>query len=132
MFKIQIVLAKKGRSTQQLPRRNDGLDNDGDGLIDSEDDNCIDGSAGESEDCSDGIDNDEDGWTDQEDPDCQDGGVFEENPTSAFTCNDGIDNDGDGWIDERRLGMYCIVDPEDDGFVDADGDGVPDYMQRRY
>ena len=36
----------KAKSTQQLPATcNDGLDNDGDGLIDSEDDNCIDGSA---------------------------------------------------------------------------------------
>ena len=66
--------------------------------------------CGESEDCSDGIDNDEDGWTDQEDPDCQDGGVFEENPTSAFTCNDGIDNDGDGWVDGEDLACSASTD----------------------
>ncbi len=109
---------------------NDGVDNDNDGLIDAEDDNCVDGTAGESADCSDNVDNDEDGWTDQEDPDCQDGGVFEENPTSAFTCNDGIDNDGDGWVDGDDLA--CSASTDDEGteataYADLDGDGTPDY-----
>ena len=79
MFKTQTVRVAEGEiNATTFSTCNDGLDNDGDGLIDAEDD-AGDGNAGESEDCSDGIDNDEDGWTDQEDPDCQDGGVFEEN-----------------------------------------------------
>ena len=106
---------------------NDGVDNDGDGLIDAADENCVDGTAGESEDCSDNVDNDEDGWTDQEDPDCQDGGVFETEPTSAFTCNNGIDDDADGWIDGEDLACTSATSEENDGFADADEDGVVDF-----
>jgi hypothetical protein len=55
----------------------DGIDNDGDGLIDE---GCV-------EICNDGIDNDGDGLIDEDCP--------------QEVCNDGIDNDGDGLIDEN-------------------------------
>jgi Putative metal-binding motif len=55
----------------------DGLDNDGDGLIDE---GCT------TEVCGDGIDNDGDGQVDEGCP--------------AETCGDGVDNDGDGQVDE--------------------------------
>lgn len=45
---------------------NDGVDNDGDGLIDMEDPDC----SGATEICNDGVDNDRDGLIDMEDPDC--------------------------------------------------------------
>ncbi len=111
---------------------NDGVDNDGDGLADWEDDDCLDGTTGESVECSDNIDNDDDGWVDQEDPDCVTG-IFEDDDTFGdYTCNDGLDNDGDGWIDADDLGCDAGDASEDDGFnkayecndnIDNDGHG---------
>ncbi len=45
----------------------DGADNDGDGLIDCEDDDCVDACM---EDCSDKVDNDGDGLVDCDDDEC--------------------------------------------------------------
>ena len=45
----------------------DGNDNDGDGLIDCEDDDCVDACM---EDCEDGLDNDGDGLVDCDDDEC--------------------------------------------------------------
>ena len=57
----------------------DGLDNDGDGQVDREDPDCVDGRGfGEvSPLCSNGLDDDGDGQVDYEDPDClsRSGGV---------------------------------------------------------
>jgi len=58
----------------------DGVDNDGDGLIDCEDATCA-GDATCFEDCEDGVDNDGDGLADCEDdecagPNCHPGGVY--------------------------------------------------------
>ncbi len=94
----------------------DGLDNDGDGDIDSQDEQCFGPRGAESAAgngrlnfgaCSDGMDNDGDGLLDREDPECvfshgqtEDSNVFLENPTTP--CNDGIDNDGDGDIDAAQ------------------------------
>ena len=53
----------------------DGLDNDGDGLVDMDDPGCL--SSGDNDEynappqCDDGIDNDGDGVVDMEDPDCE-------------------------------------------------------------
>ena len=57
---------------------NDGLDNDGDGWVDTEDPACInpstplenDGFQQNGDQCNDGADNDFDGLTDSEDPNC--------------------------------------------------------------
>ncbi|MGH2794558.1 MAG: hypothetical protein ACRDKG_09660 [Actinomycetota bacterium] len=74
----------------------DGIDNDGDGKTDQEDEDCQEpeGPPGDPT-CSDGIDNDGDGLTDGDDPDCQ----GDEGPPGDETCSDGIDNDGDGLTD---------------------------------
>jgi hypothetical protein len=61
----------------------DGIDNDGDGVVDE---GCI-------EVCGDGIDNDGDGQVDEGCP-----------PSSPEICGDGIDNDGDGLVDEGCAG----------------------------
>jgi subtilisin family serine protease len=52
--------------------------------------------------CSDGIDNDGDGLVDGDDSDCQKGGggpPSNESENSKKKCKDGIDNDGDGLVD---------------------------------
>ncbi|MEZ4402634.1 MAG: hypothetical protein R3B06_21615 [Kofleriaceae bacterium] len=81
----------------------DGLDNDGDLLIDELDPACIAGATREAEDpvkaCVDGLDNDGDGLIDGADPGCtgaEDDDEFNPGPPA---CNDGVDNDGDGRID---------------------------------
>ncbi len=63
----------------------DGLDNDGDGLIDCDDNDCGPECNSLEEICGDGIDNDLDGQTDCFDQDC--------NPV----CNSCTDNDNDGY-----------------------------------
>jgi len=83
-----------------FPECDDGIDNDGDGLVDLDDVGCTGGAADPSEKapglpCDDGLDNDGDGWVDVLDPGCQSAGWVAEDPE----CNDGLDNDGDGGID---------------------------------
>jgi hypothetical protein len=85
----------------QLPACFDGIDNDGDGLVDfGEDAGCTDADdVGEIEEilpCDDGIDNDEDGLTDYPaDPGCG----LQTWVTESPECSDGIDNDGNGFVD---------------------------------
>ena len=112
----------------------DGIDNDGDELVDCED--LVDcGDAPEcaplpTEICDDGIDNDGDELADCEDDDCfADPGC---GAPPAEICDDGIDNDGDELIDCEDL-VDCgdlaeCVGPEetcDDG-IDNDGDAFVD------
>ena len=83
---------------------NDGIDNDGDSLIDSNDPGCSSLNDTSELDltvaCDDGIDNDGDTFTDSNDPGCS-------SPTDtselnlAIECDDGIDNDGDSLIDSN-------------------------------
>jgi hypothetical protein len=80
----------------------DNIDNDGDGLVDKNDQDCYDTNGtsefGQNE-CSDKIDNDEDGKIDLDDLEClYSQGVSETDPNLS-ECADGIDNDGDGKID---------------------------------
>lgn len=82
---------------------NDGIDNDGNGLIDAEDPSCYAPWMNEGEifadaPCADGIDNDGDGLIDAQDPDCLWRNYGAEDG-SDNSCSDGIDNDGDGLID---------------------------------
>ncbi len=86
----------------------DGIDNDGDGLVDE---GCI-------EICGDKIDNDGDGLIDE--------GCIE-------ICGDKIDNDGDGLIDEGCIEICGDkIDNDGDGLIDEDcpavveicGDGI--------
>jgi len=89
----------------------DGIDNDGDGLIDrSQDPGCekdgseSDGGASAPPECYDATDNDGDGLIDAGDPGCR--GDSSEAPDNRSQCADGRDNDGDGVTDARDPG--CI------------------------
>ena len=103
--------------------------------------------------CSDGVDNDLDGLTDSEDPGCTDSdgdivsdaaeemlgsdpndfasfpeharldAVLESFGVPVFFCADGVDNDGDGLTDADDPGC----DP-----IDSDGDGVEDSAEKRF
>ena len=75
----------------------DGIDNDGNGLIDAADPGCrgVTPETPAAGNCNDGVDNDGDGLVDTLDPGCQ----FGQENLAAGNCTDGIDNDGDGLID---------------------------------
>ncbi|QDG51861.1 hypothetical protein FIV42_14265 [Persicimonas caeni] len=92
----------------------DGIDNEGDGLVDQNDPQCYGPRGSESPDgigrtpqgeCSDGVDNEEgqpDGLIDRQDPDCLYSGGAEDAPIVAdatLACMDGRDNDDDGQTD---------------------------------
>lgn len=102
------------------PECDDGVDNDGDGQIDLDDDGCTDALDDDETDppppaqCADGVDNDGDTFIDLADIyGCLSAADDDEaNPQ----CSDGIDNDGDGEID------YL----EDDGCVDGFDDEETD------
>ena len=113
---------------------NDGIDNDGDGLVDRDDSGCdgpndpVEGDPEVGSRCSDGLDNDGDGQTDAVDFGCA------VTPTEDH-CRDGIDNDGDGLTDypadpgcfgygsssERFDAPACAdgIDNDDDGMTDT-------------
>ena len=71
VFFDEIVITQQGQTPSSETNCADGLDNDGDGLTDCSDADCI-GSPSCSPEivCDDGIDNDSDGLTDCDDPDC--------------------------------------------------------------
>ena len=96
-------VAPAGIAVVPPPACSDGIDNDGDGLVDyPADPGCWSpDDPWETVDCSDGIDNDGDGLIDWDpngvgpDPSCS-GAQFGVEQTE---CSDGADNDGDGLID---------------------------------
>ncbi|MGE4650525.1 MAG: thrombospondin type 3 repeat-containing protein, partial [Myxococcota bacterium] len=109
----------------------DGLDGDGDGLIDHPDDpGCFGpGDRSEEDPCSDGIDNDGDGDIDfPADAGCFAAYSSTENPQ----CSDGVDNNDDGNLDyPNDVGCLAVFDQHElssclDG-QDNDGDGLIDY-----
>ncbi len=105
-----------------VPACRDTLDNDGDGLVDRDDPDCINGEDSDESAvnairlttvaeslgsdtvslCENGIDDDGDGLTDSTDPACLDGGAGE----GVAECGDGLDNNGDGLIDLADPGCY--------------------------
>lgn len=98
---------------------NDGVDNDGDGLVDAQDAQCYGPTGAETVtgiarqafgQCSNGMDDDADGLADRDDPDCLRPGMNEEPDVSEIPpvtqCNDGIDNDNDGQIDTADGNCY--------------------------
>ncbi len=115
----------------------DGIDNDGNGLIDAEDrENCEDGTDGETN-CGNGEDDDGDGWVDALDGECVDENSSENGADDpAWLCSDGVDNDGDGWFDaddpgcldgtgtdEGGLsGTACNDGIDNDGHMDIDSE----------
>ena len=80
-----------------------GVDEDGDGLTDTDDPDCAEMI------CNDALDNDQDGVTDCDDPDCATSGACE------VICDDNVDNDLDGLTDcvdsNCILDAACQVDP---------------------
>ena len=81
--------------------------------------------------CSDGIDNDGDGLIDAAggDPGC-DGELDLDETSSDWLCDDGLDNDGDGSIDLADPGCAHPFDSGEDkacsNGLDDDGDGLMD------
>jgi len=117
----------------------DGIDNDGDALVDCDDPGCCDifvplicGFYCQEVGCDDGVDNDRDGLVDLDDVDCCEfpGSALE---CQEITCGDGIDNDVDGLVDCAdeccRDAIECGVVGQEtsctDG-VDNDLDGLID------
>lgn len=100
----------------------DGLDNDGDGAVDTEDVQCFGPLHAESREgigrrvqgaCADGEDNDGDGAIDRADAECHasaqaaEGGEQVPDFEEAFAaCDDGQDNDGDGRTDTEDPDCY--------------------------
>ena len=116
---------------EALSQCGDGLDNDGDGLADCADRDCIfapncteepSPSPMPTEICDDGVDNDDDTLIDCLDPDCI---GFMDCPE---LCEDTLDNDGDGDIDcadeDCLLDLVCnpgCIDVDVDGFYADEG-----------
>ena len=95
----------------------DGLDNDGDGLVDLNDPGCLTADDLDESDattaCQDGLDNDGDGFVDfPEDIGCEDAQDNDELNAviDLFACEDGLDNDGDGLVDLADSGCDSLVD----------------------
>jgi hypothetical protein len=110
-----------------LPGRcENGLDDDGDGLVDLADGGCAGASdPSEQPSCSDGLDNDGDLLFDApDDPGCYSALNAKEDPA----CDDGVDNDADGGIDWDGGGVgtsdsNCIGKPWQDRERNACGLG---------
>ena len=117
---------RRGR-VRSAARSNDGVDNDGDGLIDLadtgrtgpfDDDESLPGEDDE--------DND-DGRVDADDPDCDDSDY--ETDFGDTQCNDGEDNDGDGYIDSTDdLCLDATTDAEALGRDKENGDDDDGWM----
>jgi hypothetical protein len=116
----------------------DGIDNDGDGLIDFPADPGCDSPSDNDESnvlaqCSDGIDNDGNGRTDwPEDLSCD--GPDDDTENGVPACSDGIDNDGDGLTDypadpdcASPAGISEAALPRCQDRIDNDGDGFIDF-----
>jgi len=98
------------------PACSDGVDNDGDGWIDTFDVGCADAADTSERDaakaCDDGRDNDGDYGSDVGgDAGCAD----PRNPREDPACSDGIDNDGDGKVDYDGFGGFYEPDPQCSG-----------------
>ncbi|PKN45018.1 MAG: hypothetical protein CVU59_10185 [Deltaproteobacteria bacterium HGW-Deltaproteobacteria-17] len=108
----------------------DGKDNDGDGLVDCDDPDCVEDASCQAamEICDDHQDNDGDSWVDCDDPDCYASAVC---TASGEICNDRIDNDDDSLVDcdDPDCSTSAICAPDDevcDDTIDNDGDGYVD------
>ncbi len=137
LLAASVVLAACAGGNLEHPECEDGIDNDGDTLIDGEDPSCQRGSAVESDDpltdCNNGDDDDGDGLIDLDDPGCDNIGDRSELDNPTPRCDDGIDNDGDGLIDyPADPGCFNpLQDSEDDDCPDgpncpACGNGIDD------
>lgn len=103
------------RAVAQLENCYNGIDDDGDGLVDCQDGDCAplpfcrvegDDGSGNLINCGDGIDNDNDGLTDCQEPACAANTTICPVETD---CGNGIDDDGDGFFD--YYDGDCLNDP---------------------
>ena len=119
----------------------EGVDTDGDGILDEDEDTDGDGDLA-NDDCdadgtpnyldADPCDTDGDGLDDSEEDTDGDGNPYNDdcdqdgtpNFQDADTCDDGTDTDGDGVTDVEE-DIDGDGDPTND---DSDGDGTPDYL----
>jgi len=116
------------------------VDNDGDGLVNADDPECLfgwdpSGESGLPVGCQDTLDNDCDGWVDALDPGCLTNPLSESlGGVGGGTCANGVDDDNDGWVDALDPDCLSGMDDEmavatplecNDG-IDNDGDGDTD------
>jgi hypothetical protein len=99
-----------------------GLDDDFDGAVDTEDDDCADAEE-EEQNCRDGEDNDGDGDADCDDPDCE----LKPACLPETDCENGEDDDFDGAADCDDADCECAAEDCSNG-MDDDGDGNVDLM----
>ncbi|MCP4873808.1 MAG: hypothetical protein GY898_34400 [Proteobacteria bacterium] len=136
---VAVTVIGTGNEEAQFEDCEDGIDNDGDGLVDCDDPDCLTfPNCSEIEfDCGNGLDDDGDGLVDCDDPDCANDPECGGDPE---ICDDGIDNDGDGRVDCEDADCAdfpgCIsidgCDPQGElfcgGFVQSDtGDGTNEW-----
>lgn len=128
-----IQTTSDGTFTTQAPaptyQCNDGLDNDGDALIDMGDPGCSSPTDDDETDphppqCNDGLDNDGDTLIDMGDPGCSSLTDNDETDPILPQCNDGLDNDGDALID---MGDPGCSSPTDDDETDPPS-GLPAWV----
>jgi hypothetical protein len=143
---VGLVSAAVSCTTDDSNDCSDGADNDGDGLVDSEDPGCELNGDLEAPDpvlaaCEDRVDNDGDGLVDLDDPGCQAPSDDNEENDVVPACRDGVDNDSDGLIDfpnDPGCSVSLQDSEEDDcpsgancpscaNAIDDDGDGTADY-----
>ncbi len=100
----------------------DGIDNDGDGLIDCEDGDCFSSNVCLIEICDNGIDDDGDGWIDCSDSEC----FYLE--FCYEDCENGIDDNGNGLVDGDD--PQCSTPSGVDGGLESNGE-LAKYISRR-
>jgi hypothetical protein len=102
----------------------DGVDDDGDALVDCADPDCAARAPCVEVRCTDGLDDDHNGLTDCEDPRCVDTAQCQEPD-----CDDGLDEDGDGLVDCADPGCATrepCVETRCRDRQDGDSDGLVD------
>ena len=92
---------------------NNGIDDDGDGVIDCDDGDCFSSNECTYEICDNGIDDDNDGWVDCSDTECF-------NLTYCIEiCDNGIDDNGNGLVDGDD--PQCSTPPGVVGGLESNG-----------
>ena len=102
---------------------NNGIDDDGDGVIDCNDGDCYESNYCTYEICDNGIDDDNDGWTDCSDTEC-----FDLNYCIEI-CDNGIDDNGNGLIDSND--PQCNTPSGVVGGLESNG-SIADKIARRH
>ena len=130
-------------TTPTLTECSDGLDNDGDGLVDMEDAGCSDlndddeyNAAPAPKACSDGIDNDSDGLIDMDDNGCSDiNDDDESNHAPTVVLEEGFENGLGNWVvtGSGRVWTTHTNDPYEgvySAYANRTGADRPTYMER--